>query len=216
MYRLSGEDTGSRQGLSSTGHISQLLLILLLLLLLSPLLVPKVAAALEFSVAAVPSLVTTELGGSLYLGGYKAAVNLSWLREARVGLVVDTAGGLGATLGPGYARALRRRSEQLAQLRVVQLQLRDEVGQVLEEEVLRATAKEVLGALKGGEAVLVHCAQGRSRSTAVVVVVMCWGLRLGVEEALAKVRERRAMAQPNTGFMDQLLALERRGGLAEL
>lgn len=109
----------------------------------------------------VPSLVTAALGAPLYLGGYKAATNLPWLAEARVALVVDTAGGLAATLGPSYRRALNRRAAELPELGVEQLELRDEPAQVLEEAVLRAVAGRVLGELGRGGAVLVHCAQGR-------------------------------------------------------
>ena len=66
----------------------------------------------------------------------------------------------------------------------------------------------------------------RSRSTAVVVAVLCWAQHLGVGEALAmvgctttpphQVREQRAMAEPNPGFMEQLEALERRGAFNAL
>ena len=109
----------------------------------------------------VPSLVTAALGAPLYLGGYKAATNLSWLAEARVALVVDTAGGLAATLGPAYRRALDRRAAELPDIRVERLDLRDDSAQVLEEEVLREVVARVLGELGRGGAVLVHCAQGR-------------------------------------------------------
>ena len=76
-------------------------------------------------------------------------------QEAAVSLVVDTAGGLGATLGPGYIRyrsppppplpppiqhtpthrAVARRDAVCPGVRILQLNLRDENSQKLEEEV---------------------------------------------------------------------------------
>lgn len=56
--------------------------------------------------------------------------------------------------------------------------------------------------------------------------MLCWAQHLGVGEALAmvgctttpphQVREQRAMAEPNPGFMEQLEALERRGAFKAL
>ena len=63
----------------------------------------QISAALEFSVDKLPSLVWEhESGAGLYLGGFKAAVNLDFLRKSRTGLVINTARGLETTLGPKY------------------------------------------------------------------------------------------------------------------
>ena len=75
------------------------------------------------------------MGGKLFLGGYKAAVNISWLTEERVVLVVDTAGGLHTVLGPTYSRAKDRRDRECPQVRVISLHLRDDLVQRLEVEV---------------------------------------------------------------------------------
>ena len=72
----------------------------------------QISAALEYSVASVPSLIweTEAGGGKLYLGGYKAAVNLRWLAASNTSLIVNTARGLEAVLGPRYRRQLEARA----------------------------------------------------------------------------------------------------------
>ena len=56
---------------------------------------------------------------------------------------------------------------------------------------------------------LVHCRAGRSRSVSVVVAYMMHKDKsLSVEKALEKIRETRPNADPNSGFVKQLKALE--------
>ena len=64
----------------------------------------KISAALEFSVDKVPSLIWEQLEGKLFLGGYKAALNVDFLKKKNISLVVDTAKGLGNVLGPKYKK----------------------------------------------------------------------------------------------------------------
>ena len=52
----------------------------------------------------VPSLVWSQGPGQLFLGGYKAALNTSFLQTSRISLVVDTAKGLDTVLGPKYRK----------------------------------------------------------------------------------------------------------------
>jgi predicted protein tyrosine phosphatase len=52
--------------------------------------------------------------------------------------------------------------------------------------------------------VLVHCQAGVSRSSAVVVAFLCSSMGLGVDEALAVLKQSHPTAQPNEGFMQQL------------
>ena len=52
--------------------------------------------------------------------------------------------------------------------------------------------------------VLVHCAQGISRSGAVATAYVMRAAGLDYEAALARVRARRALVAPNAGFADQL------------
>lgn len=52
--------------------------------------------------------------------------------------------------------------------------------------------------------VLVHCAQGMSRSGTVVVGYLMWKNKQPVEAALAQVQRCRPVVEPNPGFMLQL------------
>ena len=45
--------------------------------------------------------------GGLYMGGYKAGLNIENLKNKKVGLVVCTAGGLERVLGPKYKQQVK-------------------------------------------------------------------------------------------------------------
>eukprot|EP00301_Raphidiophrys_heterophryoidea_P003162 c11440_g1_i1.p1 GENE.c11440_g1_i1~~c11440_g1_i1.p1 ORF type:complete len:489 (+),score=71.53 c11440_g1_i1:102-1568(+) len=60
-------------------------------------------------------------------------------------------------------------------------------------------------AINSGGNVLVHCWQGVSRSTSMVVAWIMLKQRLAYDETLTNVRKVRSVARPNTGFMCQLL-----------
>eukprot|EP01047_Picozoa_sp_COSAG01_P067968 COSAG01_NODE_9714_length_2363_cov_8.026060_1_plen_317_part_00 len=62
---------------------------------------------------------------------------------------------------------------------------------------------------------LVHCAQGKSRSGTVSVAYVAATLGLSVEKSLELVQRGRRMAHPNHNFMQQLLAFERSGWLRQ-
>ena len=57
----------------------------------------------------VPSLILEHMkGGQIFLGGYKAALNTSFLKNKNITLVVDTAKGLGNVLGPKYSKMVSK------------------------------------------------------------------------------------------------------------
>ncbi len=61
---------------------------------------------------------------------------------------------------------------------------------------------------------LVHCAQGRSRSgTVACVYVACTECSGDVQGALGLVQQRRAMVAPNDGFMQQMQRWQAQGTL---
>ncbi|XP_047209953.1 protein phosphatase Slingshot homolog 3 isoform X2 [Girardinichthys multiradiatus] len=59
-------------------------------------------------------------------------------------------------------------------------------------------------ARKSGEAVLVHCKMGVSRSASTVIAYAMKQQHWALEEALAYVRDRRSIVKPNDGFLKQL------------
>ena len=118
----------------------------------------EIKRALEFSVSTIPSLVWSP-GGNLYLGGYKAAVNTTFLRNNRVTLVVNTARGLEQVLGPKYLRMLENRSTECPGLEVHHVLMDDDLRQELSLDDLVTVYHKVMEHLSNGDSVLVHCAQ---------------------------------------------------------
>jgi len=72
------------------------------------------------------------------------------------------------------------------------------------------------GALRSGNNVLVHCAQGKSRSGTIVVAYYMAKQQLNVEESLKVVKQKRSMVEPNSGFLQQLHEFEQSTELQNL
>jgi len=64
-------------------------------------------------------------------------------------------------------------------------------------------------ALAEGGTVLVHCIWGKSRSVACVVAFLMRTQGMTLELALAYIQEKRPVAKPNEGFMQQLRLYEK-------
>ncbi|CDI85068.1 hypothetical protein, conserved [Eimeria praecox] len=68
---------------------------------------------------------------------------------------------------------------------------------------------------KKNHKVLIHCKEGVSRSATLAIAFLMWRLRLPFVEAFERMRRRRAICSPNTGFTYQLLLLQKRLGLRQ-
>ncbi|XP_061541086.1 protein phosphatase Slingshot homolog 3 isoform X1 [Phycodurus eques] len=66
------------------------------------------------------------------------------------------------------------------------------------------TYKFINSARKSGQAVLVHCKMGVSRSSSTVIAYAMKQQRWSLDVALAYVRDRRSIVKPNDSFMKQL------------
>ncbi|EEB98758.1 hypothetical protein MPER_01682, partial [Moniliophthora perniciosa FA553] len=55
-------------------------------------------------------------------------------------------------------------------------------------------------ALGAGESVLIHCQQGISRSTAILIAYLIRYQNQSYDSALAMIKKKRACAKPNEGF----------------
>ena len=148
---------------------------------------------------------------NLITGGYKAAINTNWIKENNVSLIVNTARGMDYILGPKFARGIAKRKEACPDTEILELLMDDDLQQKLDIEDLRQTASRIMTSLKAGSSVLVHCMQGKSRSSTVVVASLCLEWRRPVMEVLAFVQEKRNMAEPNYNFMTQLKKMEANG-----
>ena len=74
---------------------------------------------------------------------------------------------------------------------------------------LGCAASAVSAGLQNGGKVLVHCLEGRSRSSAVVCAYLIRHQRKSLRQAFALVKQRRELVRPNRGFWRQLVAFER-------
>ncbi len=64
----------------------------------------------------------------------------------------------------------------------------------------------IVDAVKNGGRVLVHCVEGKSRSSAVVLFYLVKSRRIHVDTALAELKLLRPLVKPNPVFLDQLRA----------
>jgi protein-tyrosine phosphatase len=66
------------------------------------------------------------------------------------------------------------------------------------------TSAIIADAIKNKEACLVHCAAGMSRSICLIAAYLIAKCNMSVDSAITYIKNRRAFAQPNMGFMNQL------------
>ena len=144
---------------------------------------------------------------SLYMGGFKSAVNLDFLKNHHIELIVCAAKDLDKTFGAKYQRLVEKRSQELSRIRVITVPWIDTPQQVLDQTTFEQTLVSIFQCQSN---VLVHCAQGKSRSA-----VICIGFlalikpTVAIEDLTKEVKSRRNMAEPNHGFMQQLHQLQK-------
>jgi len=85
------------------------------------------------------------------MGGYKPALNVSFLRENRVKLIVNTAPSLAHVMGAAYAKA--RKKVQMALTTEVEeweINWTDSQEQVLDADVIKAVLAKMRRVLQNG------------------------------------------------------------------
>lgn len=78
---------------------------------------------------------------------------------------------------------------------------------VLKDEVLTGLADAIAAWLNDGGNVYLHCRQGVSRASYIDVAIHCRALGISADDALARIKARRPIADPNPGFLAQLRRL---------
>lgn len=130
-----------------------------------------------------------------------AAMNVNFLTKNGISLVINTAAGLERQF-PKFKEAAVQ-YEQVG-IKSSKLDWYDSIDQRIEWMELLTVLEAMKSTIEKGEGVLVHCAQGRSRSSTVVVAYIMWSRGLHYTDALALVQRARSMAQPNPGFESAL------------
>ena len=109
-----------------------------------------------------------------------------------------------------------KQEERHCQIQHICWKLKDKSDSLFVCERLESVLGQIDEALKqsdpGGACVLVHCAQGKSRSAAVCAAWLISRLGLNLREALDQIRSSRKQIQPNLGFVAGLRAIEQSNG----
>ena len=145
------------------------------------------------------------IDGRLLVGGFKAMI-AECARDART-VACNCAG----TRLHDFLPKTRAPADQLrAAGRLLDLEWDDDDGFVLELAAIARALRWIARALADGETrVVINCAQGKSRSGTFACAYLMATRDLDVASALAMVRAKRPFVQPNSGFINFLIGLER-------
>jgi atypical dual specificity phosphatase len=83
----------------------------------------------------------------------------------------------------------------------------DEPG-VKIERYFNSSVQLIHQALKTQNAILIHCAQGRSRSVTICAAYLISKHKMTAAQAIALIKASRPIASPNAGFIEQLTSYE--------
>jgi protein-tyrosine phosphatase len=177
-----------------------------------------ISQAIEFSQSKerVPSCIeeAREGRGGLWHGGFKAVMNHQFLKTEGITHVVNTAKGL-EIFGPRYTTAVEKARSELG-VTFQNLDWIDSTSFDITDASLSSCCAFIHHARNSGASVLVHCAQGKSRSATAVIAHMMASHDMTYLEALAAVQGKRKMAEPNPAFQQRLRAFEKSEALAAL
>lgn len=71
------------------------------------------------------------------------------------------------------------------------------------------TNQFIMNAIASGGNVLVHCYAGISRSATIVLAYLIYVNKMTIDDALYLLRSARSIVDPNPGFIDQLIILDK-------
>ena len=143
--------------------------------------------------------------GGLFLGGYRPSINRQFLQRQHVTHILNTAAGLVTFFGPKFETSVKTIVNEL-NIEYLTLYWDDDADfEIPIDDIIKGLTFIQNGLTSGN--VLVHCAQGKSRSSTIVVAYVMASMKLSCVKALEYVQERRKMAQPNPGFLKRLAHL---------
>jgi predicted protein tyrosine phosphatase len=136
---------------------------------------------------------------ALFISSHVVAADLETLQRHGITHVVNTAADVCANHFPGHFHYLT-------------YFLKDGNSEEISIHFYR-TIKWVDDAIQQGGRVLIHCREGVSRSSTMVIAYLMWRYSLPFETAHDRLRKVRSICNPNTGFTCQLLVLAKRLGI---
>jgi protein phosphatase slingshot len=128
----------------------------------------------------------------LYIGNYANAINKKWLDEHHITHIVNATSDI-----PNYYPN---------DYKYLQLKLEDSPQQSI-YQVLEPSYKFIYNAMGNGGTVLIHCHMGKSRSVSIVIYFLMKLNGWTYLQALNYIRQRRSIANPNSGFARQLVSV---------
>eukprot|EP01128_Nolandella_sp_AFSM9_P007145 TRINITY_DN3831_c0_g1_i1.p1 TRINITY_DN3831_c0_g1~~TRINITY_DN3831_c0_g1_i1.p1 ORF type:complete len:243 (+),score=34.14 TRINITY_DN3831_c0_g1_i1:42-731(+) len=146
---------------------------------------------------------TSKNGGRIYLGGSTASLR-PFLEEKDVRCVVNCAASLSVFM-PAWGDKVKAIEEE-GVVEFLKFNWNDSRTQVIPFADLKQGIRFLHEKLNNALSVVVHCAQGRSRSTTLVCAYLIVAQNLSAEEAVQFCKKERPGAQPNENFMKQLVS----------
>lgn len=158
----------------------------------------------------IPSLILEKDKGlgALYLGGFKAVTNKDFVTQVNLKGVVNTAGNALFALFGRKFKATYEGAIQSNSIDYLSVDWEDSLQFNIPEQDLATVLRHIHKVRTRGEAVLVHCAQGKSRSTTAVISYLMSIQNTTFQETLSFVQSKRKMAEPNPHFMKFLSRFE--------
>jgi len=135
----------------------------------------------------------SEIEDRLYLGSIADATNTSGLTEHRITTLISV-----------HDEA----QDPPDSVKHVHFKCADRSDANLLKHMGRAANAVALGLHNGGN-VLVHCLEGRSRSSSLICAYLIMHRQMSLRDAFALVKRKREDSEPNRGFWRQLVAFER-------
>ncbi|KAK7045823.1 hypothetical protein VNI00_007233 [Paramarasmius palmivorus] len=132
--------------------------------------------------------------GALYLGSLSAIQDISLLREHRIKVLIQV-------LDVPWMPQLPEK-----EFKFLSTTSPPESSKLIDR--FEETCAIIDRALKSGESVLIHCQQGISRSTAILIAYLIRYHHQSYDSALAMIKKKRACVKPNEGFEGALRSWE--------
>jgi len=153
-------------------------------------------------------LESSDDNGELHLGGYTSCTT-KYVKDKKITHVINAARGLEGFF-VGWGKQIP--NVEALGVKFLRLDWDDSETQIIWRQSRWDQLEEAIlfieSARKTKGNVVVHCAQGKSRSATVVVAYIMAKQGLDTEQALKVVKAKRSIAEPNNNFMYQLKQFE--------